>query len=144
MRGSFPCLSGPKMDNGSMSRPQHALIIDDEPHVRMYLRMLLRQLGVSEVREASDGAVGCDLFREQRPDLVLLDVVMPGKSGPDILGELKAIDSSVPVIVITSQVALKTVEQMHDLGAEAYILKHTPRDQMLKMLAEAIDGIAES
>ncbi|MFA5262867.1 MAG: response regulator [Opitutaceae bacterium] len=126
-----------------MPRPSSALIVDDEPHVRVYLRMLLKQVGIATIWEASDGAKACELFIEHRPGVVLLDIVMPGKTGPGVMADLKAIDPSVPVIVVTSQVALKTVEEMHDLGAVCYILKHTPRDQMLKMLTDALDSIGE-
>lgn len=124
-----------------MSRPSSALLVDDEPHVRVYLRMLLKQLGVDRIVEAGDGVEALTLFKSERPDVVLLDVVMPGATGPSVLEELRRIDPAVNVIVVTSQNALKTVEDMHAGGAIAYVLKHTPRDQMVKMLSEALDTI---
>jgi two-component system chemotaxis response regulator CheY len=126
-----------------MPRPTSALIVDDEPHVRVYLRMLLKQVGIGTVWEASDGAKACELFTAHRPGVVILDIVLPGKTGPDVMADLKAIDPNVPVIVVTSQVSLKTVEEMHAMGAVCYILKHTPRDQMMKMLTEALDSIGD-
>jgi two-component system, chemotaxis family, chemotaxis protein CheY len=126
-----------------MPRPTSALIVDDESHVRVYLRMLLKQLGITTVWEASDGAKARELYIEHRPGVVLMDIVMPGKTGPGVMADLKAIDPNVPVIVVTSQVALKTVEEMHALGAMSYVLKHTPRDQMLKMLSDTLDSIGE-
>lgn len=124
-----------------MSRPQSALIVDDEAHVRVYLRMLLKQLGVETLLEAGNGEDALKLFREHRPKLVLLDIVMPGQSGPNLMKEILSIDKEAHVIVVTSQVGLKTVQEMHSLGALAYILKHTPRDQMEKMLMDALDSL---
>lgn len=124
-----------------MPRPRSALIVDDEPHVRVYLRMLLKQLGIEQIWEASDGLQAVEMFRIEHPEVVLLDIVMPGQLGPNVVDDLRRIDPDVSVIVVTSQIAQKTVEDMHSKGAIAYVLKHTPRDQMVKMLAEALDGI---
>ncbi len=125
-----------------MPRPKTALIIDDEPHVRVYLRMLLKQLGITEILEAGDGEKALELVHTHNPDLVLLDIRMPGKSGPFVMGDIHAAKPNLPVIVVTAQVALKSVQEMHSMGAISYILKHTPRDQMVKMLTEAIDSLA--
>ncbi len=125
----------------AMSRPTSALLVDDEPHVRVYLRMLLKQLGVERIIEAGDGVEALALFKAEHPEVVLLDVVMPGATGPSVLEDLRRIDPAANVIVVTSQNALKTVEDMHGRGAVAYVLKHTPRDQMVKMLEEALDAI---
>lgn len=124
-----------------MSRPSTALIIDDEPHVRVYLRMVLKQLGVSTIWEAGTVEEAKSLFGATRPQVVLLDVVLPGVQGTQLFEELLAMDPNVNVIVVTSQNALKTVQDMHALGAISYILKHTPRDQLMRALAEALDWV---
>ncbi|MBI5381540.1 MAG: response regulator [Opitutae bacterium] len=124
-----------------MARPTTALIVDDEPHVRVYLRMLLRSLGVTQVWEASDGKQAVELYTEHRPAVVLLDMVMPHVGGTQTLRDLQAIEPDVPVVVVTSQSSLKIVEEMHQLGAIAYLLKHTPREQMMKTLTEALDSL---
>jgi two-component system chemotaxis response regulator CheY len=127
-----------------MSRPTTALIIDDEVHVRVYLRMLLKQLGVSTVWEAAYADEAISLYREHKPGVVLLDLVLPGASGRHLFGQLLEEDPEVNVIVVSSQNALQVVQEMHEMGAVAYILKHTPRDQMVKMLQEALDWIGAS
>jgi DNA-binding NarL/FixJ family response regulator len=124
-----------------MSRPSIALIVDDEPHVRVYLKMLLRQLGVATIWESGDAEKGLVLVEQYKPQVILLDVNMPGRNGLLLMAELNERHPEIPVIVVTSQMALKTVQDMHDLGAFAYLLKHTPRDQMLKMLGEALDSV---
>jgi len=124
-----------------MARPTSALIVDDEPHVRVYLRMLLQSLGVTTVWEAADGKEAVALYALHRPPVVLLDLAMPVVAGEQVFRELQAIDPEVAVIVVTSQSSLKTVQAIHELGAIAYLLKHTPREQMEKTLNEALDSL---
>jgi DNA-binding NarL/FixJ family response regulator len=124
-----------------MARPTSALIIDDEAHVRVYLRMLLQSVGVTTVWEAADGKQAVELYALHRPPVVLLDLAMPGMAGEQVLRELQALDPDVAVIIVTSQSSLKTVQTLRQLGAIAYLLKHTPREQMVKTLNEALDSI---
>jgi two-component system, chemotaxis family, chemotaxis protein CheY len=124
-----------------MARPTSALIADDEQHVRVYLRMLLTQLGVSEIWEAADGRSALESFSTNKPEVVLLDHFLQGRNGVSVMQDMRALDSAVPMIVISSQVAMRSVQEMNSLGAAAYILKQSPREQMLKMLAEALDSV---
>ena len=124
-----------------MARPTSALIIDDEAHVRVYLRMLLQSVGGTTVWEAVDGKEAVALFALHRPEVVLLDLAMPVVAGEQVFRELRAIDPDVAVVVITSQSSMKSVQAIHDLGAIAYLLKHTPREQMVKTLEEALDSL---
>jgi two-component system, chemotaxis family, chemotaxis protein CheY len=124
-----------------MARPTTALIVDDESHVRVYMRMLLQSLGITSIWEAADGKQAVALYLQHRPHVVVLDLVMPIMTGEQTLRELQTIDPDVAAIVVTSQSAIKTVEEIHRLGAVAYLLKHTPRDQMVKTLSDALDSI---
>ena len=126
-----------------MARPTSALLVDDEAHVRVYLRMLLQSLGVTTVWEASDGKEAVELYALHRPQVVLLDLAMPVVAGEQVFRNLQAIDPDVAVIVVTSQSSLKSVQAIHELGAIAYLLKHTPREQMEKTLNEALDSLDE-
>ena len=126
-----------------MPRPTTALIIDDEAHVRVYLRMVLKSLGVMSIMEASHGEEALHMYADYHPEVVLLDVILPGLTSQFVLQEILAMDSQAAVIIVTSQNSSKTVQEMHDLGAVSYLLKHTPREQMMKMLAETLDWIGE-
>lgn len=127
----------------SMSRPTTALIVDDEPHVRVFLKMMLKQLGVSVCGEASEGGRAVQLAQELKPELVLLDVNMPVKGGLATLAELQAIAPDLPVIMVSSESAMRTVHEAVRLGASAYILKHAPKEQTLRRLTEVLDALAE-
>jgi len=66
-----------------------ALVVDDEPHVRKYVSLILRSLGASSVIEAENGAEGFAAYQRERPDLVLLDVNMPHLSGFEFCRSLR-------------------------------------------------------
>ncbi len=126
-----------------MTRPTNALIIDDEDHVRVFLRLLLMEVGIGQVLEASDGARGLALALEHQPELVLLDINLPMMNGLDVLKQLSLERPRIPVIMVTSQSAMKTVLEASKLGAIGYILKHSPRAEAVRMLGEALDTLAD-
>jgi DNA-binding NarL/FixJ family response regulator len=126
-----------------MPRPVTALIIDDEPHVHVYLRILLKQLGVHTVWDASEGFAALELATEHKPEVVLLDMNLPQVSGLEVLARLKAAHPKMPVIVVSVESKLETLVQARDLGADEYVLKHLPRAKVLEMLSAAFDKIAD-
>jgi len=127
-----------------MPRPKNALIVDDEAHVRVLLRMLLKQLGVDTVWEAADGGAATDQAAAHKPDVILLDINLPQVGGLEVLAKLKAAHPKIPVIIVSSQSTVKTVLKSQELGAEAYVLKHAPKSEVLKMISDAFDSIAAS
>lgn len=124
-----------------MARPSNVLIVDDEAHVRLFLRLLLKELGITDAWEAGDGAAGVDLAVRLKPELVLLDVNMPILSGLEALARLRELEPDIPVIMVTSQTALVSVKEAARLGAVGYVLKHRPKNEALHALREAIDSI---
>ncbi len=127
-----------------MPRPTNALIVDDEAHVRVLIRVLLKQLGIETVWEAPDGASALEKAAAHKPDVVLLDINLPQVGGLEVLAKLKAAHPKIPVIIVSSQSTMKTVIQTRELGAEAYVLKHAPKSEVLQMLSDAFDNIAAS
>jgi len=125
-----------------MPRPVSALMIDDEPHVRVVFRVLLKQLGITTVWEAPDGSSALEQAAAHNPDVVLLDINLPQIGGLEVLARLKAAHPKMPVIIVSSQSTMKTVIQSRELGAEAYVLKHAPKAEVLQMLSDAFDSIA--
>lgn len=124
-----------------MARPTNALIVDDEPHVRLFVKMLLKQLGIQDTWEAGDGVQALALVAQHNPELVLLDINLPQMSGIEVLAALQQERRGLPVIMISAQSSMKTVLECVKLGAIAYILKHSPKAEALKMLGEAIDSL---
>jgi two-component system chemotaxis response regulator CheY len=126
-----------------MARPTNALIVDDESHVRAFLRLLLREIGITECWEAPDGVSAVQQAQQHKPKLVLLDVNLPGLNGLQVLAQLKQLDAELPVIMVTSQSAISTVSEAVRLGAVGYLLKHCPKDETLKALREVLDSIED-
>lgn len=127
--------STPTPASGSIT----ALIADDEAHVRTYLRLVLRALGISMVWEANDGREAVEMYAQHRPTIVLLDVNMPLLSGEDVIRELAGRFPEAAVIVVTSQSEHQTVKRFVEMGAIGYVLKQQPREVVINMIAEAID-----
>lgn len=124
-----------------MARPTNALIVDDEPHVRMFVKMLLKQVGIQDTWEAGDGVQALAMVAQHNPHLVLLDINLPLMSGVEVLAALQQDRRNLPVIMISAQSSMKTVLECVKLGATAYILKHSPKAEALKMLGEAVDSL---
>jgi DNA-binding NarL/FixJ family response regulator len=124
-----------------MPLPTNALIVDDEAHARIYVRLLLKEVGIDTVWEAGDGAQALALFNQHKPDLVLLDVNLRMMTGLQLLQQMKQHRPDLPAIMLTSENAMKTVNEASRLGANAYILKHSSKDQALTSLREALAGM---
>jgi DNA-binding NtrC family response regulator len=120
-----------------MSKPR-ILIIEDEENIRHTMQMALETDGCV-VETAADGPEGLYRFRQPgKWSLVLLDQRMPGMQGLEVLHELKAIDSSVPVILITAYGTLDLAAEVLGSGASGFLRKpFTPaelRDVVVKTL----------
>jgi two-component system, chemotaxis family, chemotaxis protein CheY len=106
--------------------PVPALIIDDSPFARKIIRHHLVKLGFKVVGEAETAAHGLKLFRELRPGLVTLDVMMPEREGVTSLIAFRAIRKEAPdsaVVVVSSVPFEKTRETFLEEGALAYLIK---------------------
>jgi two-component system chemotaxis response regulator CheY len=121
-----------------------ALIVDDEPHIRKYIGLVLRSIGATEIIEASNGAEGFAAYTKENPDLVLLDVNMPVQDGIETLKQIRALDTDATVIMLTSLTNRQTVEEAAESGALHYIRKDTPRDELVALLKEILAEDAES
>jgi two-component system OmpR family response regulator len=106
------------------------LYIEDETDIQEVARMALEEVGGFTVRVASSGKEGIALAQSVNPDLILLDVMMPGMDGPTTLRELRRLPAtaSIPVIFMTAKVQRHEVEQYRKMGALDVIPK--PFDPM--------------
>lgn len=127
-----------------MAEPLTVLVIDDEQHVRLYLRTLLEAAGVGEVWEAENGPRGLALYGQHKPALVLLDLNMPGQTGLETLNQIVGSDPDAIVIIVTSQNDREKVQACQQRGATGFLLKSQPKDELLaalkKILNDAGDG----
>lgn len=124
-----------------MPRPTTALIVDDEISARKYLRVLLAELEITTTWEAEDAAQALAMFEQHRPGFVLLDVNLRTTTGLQVLQRLKRIQPDLPVIMLSSDDAMTTIDEALRLGATAYLLKHITTDEAFTRLSEILDGL---
>ncbi|MGB2600261.1 MAG: response regulator [Candidatus Omnitrophota bacterium] len=115
------------------------LVVDDEPLV---VKLLATRLEASnyEVISAYDGREGLEKARDEKPDLVIVDLRLPGINGYEICSQLKNDDAfaGIPVIVITGSTDKKDRELAEDASADAYIIKPFDREVLLSKIEELL------
>ena len=115
------------------------LIVDDEPHIRKYIGLILRKLGNPTILEAGNGQEAIDVFAQHNPDLVLMDVNMPLMDGLQALERISAEHPDAIVVMLTSLATRHVVERCLELGAVNFVRKDTPKETMAKVIADTID-----
>ncbi len=121
------------MPNGSI------LVIDDEAEIREGLELLLSSEGYS-VTSAETGEAGLARLEQEPFDLLLLDVSLPGRSGLDLLRDIRQRDPHLPVVLITAYGSIDMARQAFKSGAQDYITKPWSNDELLAQIASAIEG----
>jgi len=118
------------------------LLVEDDDNIRLITRTSLEGLTSWKVVEANSGLVALNLAGAEMPDLILLDIMMPGMDGPTTFSHLREnqATAAIPVIFMTAKVQTQEVEGYIKLGAAGVITK--PIDPML--LPEQITGILEA
>lgn len=119
--------------------PSTVLIVDDEAHIRAYVKLLLGTFGVEEFYEAGDLDAARELWRRHRPGLVMLDLNLPGGSGLEFLKDVRAEDEEAYVVMLSGNAQLGTVKEAVAGGADGFIRKDSPRDQVLAELTEIFE-----
>jgi two-component system, OmpR family, alkaline phosphatase synthesis response regulator PhoP len=117
------------------------LIIDDETDIRRIARLGLSKVGKMEVVDASNGPEGAKKAESDKPDVILLDVMMPGMDGPATLSLLQSNPKTapIPVIFLTAKAMPSELERLRNLGVKGLLTK--PFDPMT--LAAQLRAILE-
>ncbi len=126
-----------------MYMPDSVLLIDDEKHIRFYISLLLKNIGIPAVYEATNGEEGIESFKTNKPDFVMLDINMPGDSGIEVLKKIMEIDEDAIVVMLTAVNSMHIVEDCAKIGATNYILKDTPEDVLSNNIREIISECFE-
>jgi two-component system invasion response regulator UvrY len=116
------------------------LIVDDHPIVRAGLRRLLAAEPGLEITEAASGQEAVGTFRDGRPDLVLLDLNLPGISGMEVLGRLLIEDAKARVLVISMYDNPIYVARILEAGARGYVSKNAPPEQIVEAVRRVAAG----
>jgi len=117
-------------------RPR-VLIVEDDPDTLVILRINLTAAGV-EPMLAGDGRTAIERIEAESPDAVLLDVLLPGIDGWQVLEQLHAKGDPVPVIVCSGKDNVHDLQRARDLGAVAYLVKPFDIDRLIEVTSEVV------
>jgi DNA-binding NarL/FixJ family response regulator len=133
--------AGPRKRAGDTAQPISVLIVDDHPVVRQGLRVLLEvQDGIEVAGETGDGAAALELAAEHVPDVILLDLKLPGLDGIGVLGELQARGSTSRVLVLTSATEPASASLAVRSGAAGVLYKDIDPDALVRAIRAVHDG----
>jgi two-component system nitrogen regulation response regulator NtrX len=117
------------------------LVVDDEPAIRDTMKMILEYDG-HEVLLAASGAEGLAIAERDAPDLVFVDIKMPGLDGLEVLGRLRAQNDALPVVVVSAHGTAATALEAGRLGAFRFIEKPLSKDYVLDAVREGLELLA--
>ena len=135
-----------EMDGNTRPMPDggqvRVLVIDDEAPIRLLCRVNLEAEGI-EVLEAADGRSGLDLARAEHPDVVLLDVMMPGLDGWRVAEELLDDDETrgIPIIFLTARAEFRDRARGLDIGGVDYVTKPFNPLELAPLVRDLLDRI---
>ena len=115
------------------------LVVDDSGLARRMSRQLLEELGHT-VEEAADGAQALEGYVLNRHDVILLDMVMHGMCGLEVLTKLRQLNPSLPVIIVTADIQKTTREQVRSAGAVAMVNKPLNKEELASVLGTVLSG----
>ena len=114
------------------------LLVDDTKFMRMMLKNILAPKGYEIVAEAGDGLEAIDLYKQHKPDLVTMDIVMPNMTGIEAVKNITSGDPSANVIMVTAVGQESKVKEAIQAGAKGYIVKPFQAPQVLEEVKKLI------
>ena len=117
------------------------LLVDDSGLARRSTRRVLEQAGYTVV-EAEDGLSALERFSLEKPDLVLLDLVMKGMYGLDVLSKLRELDPEARVVVMSADIQTSSRDLVQSAGARGFLTKPAAPDVVIDMVQRVLEGTA--
>jgi DNA-binding response OmpR family regulator len=120
-----------------MERLSSVLIVDDEPSIRLMFRTALQRAGIA-TSEAGDGLSALARLRESRPDVILLDLKMPGMDGMETLRRMRQADDDTSVVIVTAHGSIPDAVAAMRLGAVDFLTKPVTPESLRAVVSEVI------
>ncbi len=117
------------------------MVVDDSEFMRRVLSEIIEHMGM-EVVEAKDGASALDMYEKEKPDIVTLDIVMPGMNGLETLKKLREKYPKSRVIMVSALSEKSMVKEAIDAGAVDFIVKPFKKEDVKEALTDAVKGLA--
>lgn len=115
------------------------LVVDDSALSRRTLRQILEPAGY-DVAEAEDGLSALELYFLEKPAVVLLDLVMKGMYGLDVLTKIRELDADAKVVVVSADIQASSQELVEQAGGKAFVNKPFDKGEILKALSTVLTG----
>lgn len=115
------------------------LVVDDSSMARRVVRKILEELGY-EVEDVADGAQALERYVLHRHDAVILDLLMHGMYGGEVLQKFRELNPSLPVIIATADIQRTTREQVREAGAAAMVNKPITKEELAEVLGIVLAG----
>ena len=113
------------------------LVVDDSALSRRALRQILEPAGYA-VEEAADGLIALELYSLDRPDVVLLDLVMKGMYGLEVLIKLRELDADAKVVVVSADIQTSSHTLVEEAGAKAFVNKPFDKADILRAMTSVL------
>lgn len=114
------------------------MVTDDAAFMRVLIKDALSKQGYSNVVEAADGQIACDLYDTEKHDLVFMDITMPNKTGLQALAEIRAKDPNAKVVMCSAMGQEAMVVDAIRLGAIDFIVKPFKPDRLLQIVKKVL------
>jgi len=116
------------------------LLVDDEPNILIPIEFLMKQQGY-EVRKAFNGQEAMDILPEFVPDVVVLDVMMPGMDGFEVAGRMRKLPAlrNTRILFLTARGSDADKDKGYSTGGEVYITKPFDNDELVQLVAEVLE-----
>ena len=111
------------------------LVVDDDEDIRAGIALALRSEG-AEILQAADGNEALAMWRDHEPQVVVLDMMLPGRSGFLVLEELRESSSPPIVVMVTANEGKRHEQYAHSLGVHAYLTKPIPLETLIRTIVE--------
>ena len=121
-----------------MSDPKKVLICDDSIVMRKMINDILSRNGFSVVGQAKNGVEAVDLYSKLQPDLVTMDIIMPGEPGVEIVNKIVTMDSKARIMMVTGLSQKNLVLQAMENGAREFVVKPFDESALLEAAAKTI------
>lgn len=114
------------------------LIADDAAFMRMMVKDSLTKNGYTDIVEAADGEIACSLYSSEKPDLVIMDITMPNKTGIEALREIKSADPNAKIIMCSAMGQEAMVVEAIKLGALDFIVKPFKPERIIQAVSKVL------
>lgn len=117
------------------------LMVDDHPIVRDGYRRLLGSMpDIGDIREAADGEAALETYRQSRPDVVIMDLTMPGMGGMEAIRRLREFDAEARILVFSMHDSDALIDRCIEMGVQGYLIKSSGQDQLVDAVRQIAAG----